>query len=284
MPRLPEDDTAGTIPLMQSVRDMNVLVTGASRGIGPVIARTLAGQGARVAAVARDRGALERTCEDIVSSGGHAVAVDADLGEVDALPGLIERVEAEVGSVDILVNNAGVEYYRRYTDYTAEQLRSVLSVNLHAPMELSRLLLPGMLERARGHIVNIASLAGKKGVMFNGPYSASKAGLILWTDALRQELRETPVGISVIMPGYIREAGMFHDGGVEAPPLLGTSSPEDVADAVLAAIEHDRSEIIVNPGPMRPLLALGQLSPALSDRLVQWLGVNSLNERRRHEP
>jgi short-subunit dehydrogenase len=269
---------------MQPLRDMNVVVTGASRGIGPVIAGTLAQRGARVAAVARDRAALEQTCREIRDAGGHAVPIDADLADVGSLGRLLERTEGELGPIDILVNNAGVEYYRRYTEYTADQLRAVLSVNLHAPMELSRLLLPGMLERGRGHIVNIASLAGKKGVLYNGPYSASKAGLILWTDALRQELRDTPVNVSVIMPGYVREAGMFHDGGVEPPRLLGTSSPQDVADAVVSAIEQDRAEIIVNPGPMRPLLALGQLSPRLSDRLVEWLGVNRLNERRRHSP
>jgi short-subunit dehydrogenase len=268
---------------MTSLRDMNVVVTGASRGIGPVIAESLVRRGARVAAVARDAQALERTCEELRAFGGHAVPIDADLSDISALPRLVERVEAALGEIDILVNNAGVEYYRRYTDYTAEQLSSVLAVNLHAPMELSRRLLPGMLERGRGHIVSIASLAGKRGVLFNGPYSASKAGLILWTEALRSELKDTAVGISVIMPGYIREAGMFHDGGVEPPRMLGTSSPQDVADAVVEAIEHERPEIIVNPGPMRPLLALGQLSPSLADRLVDWLGVNRLSERRRHQ-
>ena len=269
---------------MQTVRDMNAVVTGASRGIGPVIAARLAEHGARVAAVARDRAALDRTCRDIRDAGGVAVPIDADLADIGSLGAVIARVEDELGPVDILVNNAGVEFYRRYTDYTAEQLAAVLSVNLHAPMELARLLLPGMLERQRGHIVNIASLAGKKGVLYNGPYSASKAGLILWTDALRQELRDTPVDVAVIMPGYIRDAGMFHDGGVEPPRLLGTSSPTDVADAVVTAIEHGRPEVIVNPGPMRPLLALGQLSPRLADRLVEWLGVNRLNERRRADP
>jgi hypothetical protein len=83
------------------------------------------------------------------------------------------------------------------------------------------------------------------------------------------------------MPGYIREAGMFHNDGVDPPRLLGTSRPQDVADAVARAIEHDRAEIIVNPGPMRPMLALGQLSPGLSDRIIEWMGVNRLNEARR---
>lgn len=257
------------------------VVTGASRGIGPFIARTLAERGARVVAVARGREGLERTCREIVERGGEAIAIEADLSDVSGLPELVRRIEAKAGPVDVLVNNAGVEYYRRYVDYTAQELAAVLTVNLHVPMELVRLVLPGMLERQVGHVVNIASLAGKKGVLYNAPYSASKAGVILWTDALRQELQDGPVGASVIMPGYIREAGMFHDDGVAPPRMLGTSSPQDVADAVVEAILSERPEIIVNPGPMRPMLALGQLAPRLADRLVEWMGVNRLNEARR---
>ena len=257
------------------------VVTGASRGIGPFIARTLAERGGLVVAVARGREGLERTCEEIEQRGGRAIAIDADLSDVQGLPQLVERIEKAAGPIDVLVNNAGVEYYRRYADYTAEELASVLTVNLHVPMELVRLVLPGMLGRGVGHVVNIASLAGKKGVLYNAPYSASKAGVILWTDALRQELKDGPVGASVIMPGYIREAGMFHDDGVPPPKLLGTSSPQDVADAVVEAILSERAEIIVNPGPMRPMLALGQLAPGLSDRIVEWMGVNRLNDARR---
>jgi short-subunit dehydrogenase len=257
------------------------LVTGASRGIGPFIARTLAERGAVVVAVARSLEGLERTCEEIEQRGGRAIAIDADLSDVRGMTRLVERVQAAAGPIDVLVNNAGVEYYRRYVDYTAEELADVLTVNLHVPMELTRLVLPGMIERGVGHVVNIASLAGKKGVLYNAPYSASKAGVILWTDALRQELEGGPVGASVIMPGYIREAGMFHDDGVAPPRLLGTSSPQDVADAVVEAILSERPEIIVNPGPMRPMLALGQLAPRLADRIVEWMGVNRLNESRR---
>jgi short-subunit dehydrogenase len=268
---------------MDTLQGRIALVTGASRGIGTFIAKTLATRGATVVAVARDRDGLAQTCASIEQAGGRALAVDADLADVAGLGAVIARAEAAAGPIDVLVNNAGVEWYRRYVEYSAEQLRAVLTVNLHTPMELTRQLLPKMLERGRGHIVNIASLAGKKGVLYNAPYSASKAGLILWTDAVRQELAGGPVGISVIMPGYIREAGMFHDDGVPPPKLLGTSSPQDVADAVVRAIEDNRPEIIVNPGPMRPMLALGQLMPRLADRVVEWMGVNAMNEARRRQ-
>ncbi len=270
---------------MDTVADKVALVTGASRGIGPFIAKTLAARGAVVAAVARNRKGLNETVGEIERNGGRAVAVEGDLTDLPNLPLVIEAVQkAAGGPIDILVNNAGVEYYRRYTDYTAEQLSAVLTLNLHVPLELSRLVLPSMLDRGNGHIVSIASLAGKKGVLFNGPYSATKAGVILWTDALRQEVAASGVGVSAVIPGYIRDAGMFHGDAVQPPRLLGTSSPQDVADAVVQAIVDNRHEIIVNPGPMRPLLALGQLSPALSNRIVDWMGVNRMNEARRRDP
>lgn len=269
---------------MRSLDSKVALVTGASRGIGTFIAKTLAARGCTVIAVARNLDGLESTCTAINSAGGRAIAVDADLSDPSKLADFVSRAEAAAGPIDVLVNNAGVEWYRRCTDYSAEQLATVLTVNLHVPMELTRLLLPGMLKREVGHIVNIASLAGKKGVKFNAPYSASKAGLIMWTDAVRQELSDTPVGISVVMPGYVRDTGMFHDDAVPPPKLLGTSRPQDVADAVVTAIEHDRHEVIVNPGPMRPMFALGQLSPGLANRIVNWMGVNAVNEARRRDP
>jgi len=122
-------------------------------------------------------------------------------------------------------------------------------------MELTRLLLPEMLEKG-GCIVNIASLAGKKGVAYNSIYSASKAGMIRWSDGLRQELAGTGVSVSVICPGYIGEVGMFASAGVDAPANLGTSAPQEVAEAVLRVITSHRPEIIVNKGPIKPLLAL----------------------------
>jgi len=178
-----------------------------------------------------------------------------------------------------LVNNAGIELCRKYQNYSADEIRDVLNVNLHAPLELSRLLLPAMLERG-GHIVTVASLAGKKGMAYNTPYSASKAGLIMWTDGMRQELRGTKVGISVICPGFISDTGMFYEDHVDPPAMLGTSKPQAVADAVIKAIKNNSAEIIVNKGPMKPLLAIGQISPSFGDKIVRKFGVIEFNKKR----
>jgi short-subunit dehydrogenase len=256
-----------------------VLLTGASRGIGVYIAGTLAKQGARVIGVARSREGLEQTRFKVEAAGEVFYSIPFDLTQTGSLADLVSQAHDQAGPIDILVHNAGVELYQYYQANTAADLEKIVRTNLLAPLELTRLILPEMLERG-GHIVTIASLAGKKGVAYNSIYSATKAGLIMWCDALRQELAASRVNISVICPGYISTTGMFHDGGVAPPPLLGTSSPQDVADAVVTAITENRAEVIVNKGPMKPLLALGQISPTLGDRVVRWFGVPELSRKR----
>ena len=261
------------------IQNKTVLLTGASRGIGLYIAKTLANAGAVLIGLARSEDGLNATKAEIENEGGTFHTLSFDLNNISGLSELVEQATAINGEIDILVNNAGIERYSKYQNYSADEVRDVLNVNLRAPLELSRLLLPTMLERG-GHIVTVASLAGKKGMAYNTPYSASKAGLIMWTDGMRQELRGTKVSISVICPGYISDTGMFHDSHVDPPALLGTSKPQAVADAVLKAIKNNSAEIIVNNGPMKPLLALGQISPTFGDTLVRKFGVSEVSKKR----
>jgi len=237
------------------IQNKTVLLTGASRGIGPYIAKTLANAGAVLIGLARSEEGLNTTKAEIEYEGGTFHTISFDLKNINGLSDLVEQATTINGEIDILVNNAGIELCRKYQNYSADEIRDVLNVNLHAPLELSRLLLPAMLERG-GHIVTVASLAGKKGMAYNTPYSASKAGLIMWTDGMRQELRGTKVGISVICPGFISDTGMFYEDHVDPPAMLGTSKPQAVADAVIKAINNNSAEIIVNKGPVRPLLAI----------------------------
>jgi short-subunit dehydrogenase len=268
---------------MKLLHGKNVLLTGASRGIGAVIARTLAEQGARVVGVARSAEGLNQIEQELRKAGLHFKPLPFDLQEVEQLKDLVDQVHSIIGNVEVLVNNAGVEYYQYYHLNSPECLQRILTVNLAAPMELTRLLLPEMLDKG-GCIVNIASLAGKKGVAYNSIYSASKAGLIRWSDGLRQELAGTEVTVSVICPGYIADVGMFASAGVEPPAKLGTSSPQKVADAVVKAIEEHPPEIIVNKGPIKPLLALAELIPSLGDRVVKWFGVPDMSRKRIEPP
>ena len=256
------------------------IVTGASRGIGRVIAQSLAQKGSKIIAIARSMDNLSKTCQLIEDKGGQATPIMADMIQSENFEQLIERATSVYGRLDILVNNAGVEQYNHFKKYSSDDIDNCLKTNLHAPILLSKSILPQLLEQGSGHIINIASLAGKKGVSYNSIYSASKSGLIMWTDAIRQELSQTDVNISVVCPGFIRESGMFHDSGQSAPKLLGSSLPQDVADGVIKCIQNNSAEVIVNPGPMKPLLALNQISPRLGDWVVKLFGVPEMNRKR----
>lgn len=264
---------------MKNLEGKVALVTGNSRGIGPYISSALAGEGVIIAGVARSGDGLKNTEEKIKAEGGTCHSFPFDISEIENLSECIESVRSVLGEIDILVNNAGIEHYDFFELFDTAAVKQILDTNLRAPMELARLLIPGMKERG-GHIVNIASLAGKKGISYNSIYSATKSGMIMWTDGLRQEYEDSPVNFSVICPGFISDAGMFHDGGVDAPVLLGASIPQKVADAVLKAIRKNKAEVIVNRGPMRPLLALGQISPRFSDWVVKRFGVPAINRKR----
>lgn len=264
---------------MQIFNDKVALITGASRGIGTYIAKSMASKGCRIVCISRDKEKLSNLCQEIENQGGNASYVPLDLSDIQTIEPAMNSLIAEGQRVDYLVNNAGIEQYSHLQNYSADQISKILNVNLHAPIELTRILLPYMLENG-GNIVNIASLAGKKGIAYNSIYSATKSGLIMWSDAMRQELKETPVNMSVICPGFISDAGMFKDANIEAPKLLGTSTPMEVVDAVINCIEKNLAEVIVNKGPMRPLLSIGQLSPRLADRIVGLMGVQEMNIKR----
>lgn len=260
--------------------DKTAIVTGASRGIGTYICKTLARENIKIAGVARSKEGLIETQSNIRELGGEMEIFPFDLTVIDQIPNLITNIKNKMGDVQILINNAGIEKYNLINQYTDDEVNSILQTNLRAPIEFTRKLLPDFLENG-GNIVNIASLAGKKGVTYNSLYSATKAGLLMWSDALRQEFKNTKINCSVICPGYIRDAGMFADSNTKAPGLLGTSSPQKVADAVIKALKSNHGrEIIVNSGPIRPLLAIAQLFPNFGDKVTEWLGINKLNRSR----
>lgn len=270
---------------MTTIAGKTVLITGASRGLGRVIAHELAKEQATIVGVARSQAGLDRVCGEIEALGGKAIGIAFDLSQVEQISTLIAEVEQLVGSVDILINNAGTGIYRAFPDYSLAELQSVLSINLLTAMELTRLVLPSMLERRSGHIVNIASLASKKGHPYDSIYSASKAGLLMWANALRQELANTEVGIASICPGYVSDCGLLADTGISAPSLAGRSRPQDVAQAVIKAIAQNRAEIIVNGNLImenltKVILATEQLFPRLGDVINRWLGVTKLNQTR----
>jgi len=268
---------------MKTIRGRHALVTGGSRGLGPHIARALAGEGANVTLTARSADSLREVAEELAGKAVRVHSIAADICDGEARRKLLEEAESTLGPIDILVNNAGIELIISYTDLPPDRIQAMIDTNLVAPLMLSRLVLERMIERGCGHVVMMSSLGGKKGSPYSATYAATKAGLIAWTSGLRAELQGTGVGASVICPGFVSEAGMFAVRSQKAPRLLGTSTPEAVARAVLRAIQRDIGEIIVNPGPVRLGLVFEQLSPGFARWVLEKAGAYDYYRRQAEE-
>jgi len=241
-----------------------VLVTGASGGLGEAIARELRGRGASLALTARRREALETLAAEL-----QARALAADLADRVQLEQLLD----DAGQIDALVANAGVPAAGRLESFSLAEVDRTLEVNLRAPVALARALLPGMLERRRGHLLFVSSIAGKTVVPGNPLYHATKYALRGFAAALRTDLHGSGVGVSCVFPGFIRDAGIFAESGVKLPPGVGTRSPEDVARAVSRAIERDRGEVDVAPAFQRAGAIAAALAPQdLAAAVVRRLG------------
>jgi short-subunit dehydrogenase len=261
---------------MKDLQGKNAIVTGASRGLGVYIAKTLAERGVNMALVARSADKLEDTRRICESMGVRVITIPADVSSLDDLRRVVATAEREFGTIDVLVNNAGIEVVSTFNDLSIDQIDDVLRTNLSSALWLTKLVLPSMLSRRSGAIVNVASLAGKSPVAYNTIYAATKAGLINFTNSLVIELEGTGVTAGAVCPGFVSGAGMWADheaGGAKLPRTIGTVAPQKVANAVLKAIAGT-PEIIVASGPMRPLLAVGELVPSMRFRILRWLGVN----------
>jgi short-subunit dehydrogenase len=263
---------------MRELRARTALVTGASHGIGTHIARALAAEQMQLVLAARSEAELEALAEQLRQAGCRVLVVPTDVGDRAALEALVEAAGREWGGVDLLVNNAGTMPVGAYHRFEAGELERFLQVNFASPLLLTRMVLPGMLAQGRGHIVNIASLAGKVAVADLDPYCAIKAGLTHLTAALRASYRGSGVSASAVCPGFVRETGVYHqvqqDTGVQTPLLLGSSPPGKVAAAVVRAVKRDQPEVLVNPLPVRPVLALQALFPALTERIWPLAGTD----------
>ncbi len=259
-----------------------MLLTGAAGGLGHYIAAALGGAGARLVLSGRRPEPLDALCTRLRGEGVRAEWLTADLCELDQAGSLAARAEEAIGPIDLLISNAGIELPAAYPSFTDEELAGLMTVNLLAPMVLTRHVLPGMLARGRGHLVFVSSLAGRGGNAYNALYAASKAGLLGLGRSLRAELAGTAVGCSVICPGFIAREGMYprmQALGLDAPWALRAVEPEQVAETVLAAIRADRPDVLVTAWPMRPLLAVQEIAPRLAESIVTATGATRFFSR-----
>ncbi len=245
------------------VTGRTVLLTGATGGLGQAIARTFAGRGARLVLTGRRSDVLEPLAQEL-----SARVLAVDLADRAQLDGLI----ADAGDVDVLIANAALPASGLVEQFSIEEIDRALDVNLRAPILLARAFAPSMSARGGGHIVLMSSLSGKAATAGSALYSATKYGLRGFGLGLREDWRDRQVGVSTIFPGFIRDAGMFHDAGVDLPPGVGTKSPQDVADATLRAVQRNKAEVDVAPLGLRGGALLSQITPEVAGKVARRLG------------
>ena len=259
--------------VVTDIRHATVLITGGASGIGALMGeRFLRAGAARLLVWDIDSAALSRTIDRLRAQGHEAEGRPIDITDLLQLQSAIADLSARAIDIDILVNNAGIVIGKAFASHTHEEIDRTLRVNTAAPMHLTRALLPSMLRRGRGHVVNIASAAALVPNPGMSAYCASKSAMVGWSETLRLEMERggTPVRVTTVMPYYI-DTGMFE--GVRSP-LLPILEPESVADRVVAGVRTDaitlRLPRIVNALP----LVRGLLPTRWFDKVVgDWMGV-----------
>jgi short-subunit dehydrogenase len=255
---------------LESYQGLRAFVTGASSGIGRLLALRLAGLGARVALIARRGDALERLVAEIAEQGGRALALACDVADMRAVERAAAHAVEELGGVDLLVNNAGYGGHRRFLDWSVDDIERMMRVNYLGSVYCTKALLPQMVERGRGWIVFMSSIAGKIGMPDETAYSATKFAMIGLADGLRLEVEDAGVHVLSVCPGAVRTP-FFGAADLERmSPVTHRSmiEPEAVVEATLRALARGKREITV-PRAYAAVNVLGVLAPGFLGRQVK---------------
>jgi short-subunit dehydrogenase len=257
------------------------LVTGASRGIGPLIAAQIARQGGHVVLTGRSVSDLKAVTAELAADGADVSFIPADLTQPGAAQTLVQTIERQRGGLDVLVNNAGGDPLRQFHTMIIEESLRTLQLNLIAPLALSHAALPGMLRRGRGHIVNISAMAGRVSFPYTEVYAAAKDGLIGFTRVLRADYQPYGISASVLILGAIRGAGqgqrMLEESGMKPSSFMAPA--EAVARAVVKAVTKDQAELVIMPGPGRLLRAVMDYFPGLGPALNRAAGATTTMQK-----
>lgn len=252
---------------MAELRDLTgllVVITGGARGIGQATAELFLKRGARLALLDLDLGLCEATARALTDRGGEARAYRADVRELADLVAAADRIEQAQGPIDVWVNNAGIMSLGAFLEQPEAADRRQIEVNLLGVIHGMRVVLPRMVARGRGHVVNVASMAGKLGVPFAATYSATKHAVVGLTEAVRLEHRGSGVSFSYVMPIPVKTELLAGTQPMAWPPPV---EPQDVAEAIVHAVQTRQVEVFV-PGYQRLLAVLPHLVPRWA---VEWI-------------
>jgi 3-oxoacyl-[acyl-carrier protein] reductase len=232
---------------MESLKGKNALITGAGKGIGKALALALAAEGVNLALIARTEKDLQSVAQEVKQSGVRVEFAVADVADRQNVEQAVEKLVKALGPVDILINNAGIGQFGKFMELSPEQWEQIVKVNLFGPYYVTRAVLPSMLERQTGDIVNVSSTAGQKGSPLTSAYSASKFGLIGMSESLMQEVRKSNVRVFTLTPSTIATDMAINlkltDGNPEK-----VMQAEDFAELVVAQLKLNRRVVVKDAG------------------------------------
>ncbi len=238
------------------------LISGASRGIGAELARQIVAKGGKVGLLARTTSDLEQLRSEL---GATCAVATADITNADELANAVKLVETELGPVDVLVNNAGIGHHGAFLDIDVDEVERMMRTNYLGTVRLLKAVLPGMVERRRGHVVNVGSIAGRIGAPFEAAYSASKFAVTGLTEAISVELAPFGIRCSLVNPGPV-DTPFFETRGTPYQRKHPKQVPAArVAKAIVTAVEKERAEVFITP-----VLRQAVVTKALIPPLFQW--------------
>ena len=232
---------------MESLKGKNALVTGAGKGIGRAIAIALAQEGVNVGLVARTESDLLKVASEIEAFGVKTSIATADVADIASVNSAVEKIKGELGFTDILINNAGIGGFARFLEMEPEQWEQIIKVNLFGPYYVTRAVLPDMIEKKTGDIVNISSTAGQKGAPVTSAYSASKFGLIGMTESLMQEVRKHNVRVTSLTPSTVATELAINSKLTDGNPEK-VMQAEDFAELIVAQLKLNRRVFVKEAG------------------------------------
>jgi hypothetical protein len=249
---------------LRSYQGLSAVVTGASSGIGRALALRLAAEGARVALVARRAERLVELAQQITNAGGEALALPCDVGDRDQVFAAAGRAVERFGGVDLLVNDAGYGHHRRFLEWDLDDMERVMRVNYLGALYWTKALLPQMVERKRGWLVFVASVAGKIGVPEESAYVASKFAMVGLAESIAFEVEGAGVQVLTVCPGTVRTE-FFDEEALERMPTVARRSmiePDVVVDAIVRALKAGKREITV-PRSMASAYVMRAVAPGV---------------------
>jgi len=224
----------------QSIKGKNALITGAGKGIGKATAIALAKEGVNVALLARTESDLKQTASEIESLGVNVAFATADVASLEQVENAVEKVTNELGTFDILINNAGTGKFGKFLELTPEEWKHIIDVNLMGVYHVTRAVLPQLIEKNSGDIINISSTAGQKGAPVTSAYSASKFGVLGLTESLALEVRKHNIRVTALTPSTVATELAFKENLTDGNPEK-VMQPEDLAEFIVAQLKlHPR--------------------------------------------